>query len=73
MITTAEVRGVIEYGEVIEDYPEDMRGHSCLMLGFGGKNRPIHILSVRPRKNSWQLSLHMFRNRISGRAIFECG
>ncbi len=35
MISTADVRKVIEEGEVIEDYPEDARGHSCLILGKG--------------------------------------
>ena len=44
MITTAEVRAVIEEGEVIEDYPEDPRGHSCLMLGYGDGGRPVHVL-----------------------------
>ncbi|MDQ3918414.1 MAG: DUF4258 domain-containing protein [Acidobacteriota bacterium] len=29
LITTAEIRRVIERGEIIEDYPEDVRGHSC--------------------------------------------
>ncbi|MGI8668349.1 MAG: DUF4258 domain-containing protein [Aridibacter sp.] len=29
LITSSEIRRVIEKGEVIEDYPEDMRGHSC--------------------------------------------
>jgi Domain of unknown function (DUF4258) len=36
MITTADVRRVLEEGEIIEDYPEDSRGHSCLILGKGG-------------------------------------
>ena len=44
MITTSEIRRVINDGEVIEDYPEDVRGHSCLMLGLGDDNRPIHIV-----------------------------
>lgn len=44
MITTDEIRSVIDHGEVIEDYPNDARGHSCLMLGFGTNNRPIHIV-----------------------------
>jgi hypothetical protein len=44
MITTNEARAVIEHGEVIEDYPDDPRGHSCLMLGYGEMNRPIHIV-----------------------------
>lgn len=30
--------------EIIENYPNDPRGHSCLILGFGIDNRPIHIV-----------------------------
>jgi hypothetical protein len=45
MITASEVRSVIESGELVEDYPEDPRGRSCLMLGFGADGRPIHVVS----------------------------
>jgi len=44
MITIREVRSVVEHGEVIEDYPGDRRGHSCLMLGFGIDRRPVHVV-----------------------------
>lgn len=44
MISTEEIRRVIEHGEIIENYPEDARGHSCLMLGHGEYSRPIHIV-----------------------------
>ena len=44
MISSVEVRGVIEYGRIIEDYPDDPRGHSCLMLGYGEEERPIHVV-----------------------------
>jgi hypothetical protein len=44
MVSRAEVRQVIQGGKVIEDYPEDARGHSCLLLGFGDGNRPIHVV-----------------------------
>lgn len=44
MISTAEVRSVIFQGAVIEDYPDDIRGHSCLILGAGDDARPIHIV-----------------------------
>lgn len=44
MISTEEVRSVVQRGEIIEDYPEDRRGHSCLMLGFGFEGRPIHVV-----------------------------
>ena len=43
MIRTSEIRLVIERGEIIEDYPNDARGHSCLMLGFPSK-RPLHVV-----------------------------
>jgi hypothetical protein len=44
MITTDQVRQVILNGEIIEDYPEDKRGHSCLMFGMPEKRRPVHVV-----------------------------
>ncbi len=44
MISTADVRKVIEEGEIVEDYREDARGHSCLILGRARDGRPIHIV-----------------------------
>ncbi len=44
LISTADIRRVIFEGDIIEDYPEDARGHSCLMLGFGDDSRAIHVV-----------------------------
>lgn len=44
MITVAEVRDCIFRGELIEDYPEDVRGRSCLILGPVGTGRPVHVV-----------------------------
>lgn len=44
MISTQEVRAVLLRGVVIEDYAQDVRGHSCLMLGWGEGNRPLHVV-----------------------------
>ena len=44
MISTSEIRNAILTGEIIEDYPEDQRGHSCLIFGKGDEDRPIHVL-----------------------------
>ena len=44
LISTTDIRMVLEKGEVIEDYPEDPRGHSCLILGKGTGDRPVHVL-----------------------------
>lgn len=43
MITAQEVRRVVLLGEIIEDYPNDARGHSCLMSGKG-LNRGVHVV-----------------------------
>jgi len=44
MTTPGEVRNVILKGRLIEDYPDDRRGHSCLFLGLGDEGRPIHVV-----------------------------
>ncbi len=44
MITPEEVERVVLGGEMIEDYPTDPRGYSCLLLGFGDKALPIHVV-----------------------------
>ncbi|WP_437874386.1 DUF4258 domain-containing protein [Sorangium sp. So ce513] len=44
MISPAEIIGTITLGELVEDYPEDVRGHSCLLLGSGDGGRPIHVV-----------------------------
>ncbi len=33
-------------GELIEDYPEDVRGHSCLLLGFEDAGDPPIVLAL---------------------------
>jgi hypothetical protein len=52
--------------KIIEDYPNDPRGPSCLILGFTKQNRPIHVVCgigepetlviitlYRPDPNQW--------------------
>jgi hypothetical protein len=50
MISVEEIRNVINSGSIIEDYPDDPRGISCLMLGFGAEGRPIHVVCA-PRED----------------------
>ena len=40
----AEVRNVVKRGELVEDYPEDLRGHSCLLPGYKLDDTPIHVV-----------------------------
>jgi hypothetical protein len=44
LITLLEVLNVVSNGEIIEDYPNDRRGHSCLLLGTGDAERPLHVV-----------------------------
>jgi len=45
-ITVAELEQAISNrSEVIEDYHEDKYGPSCLILGFTGVGRPLHVLT----------------------------
>ena len=44
MISTEEVRAAVFDGALVENYPEDARGHSCLMLGWGEGDRPLHVV-----------------------------
>ena len=44
MITPQEVERVVMTGELVEDYPQDSRGHSCLLLGGGDVDRAIHVV-----------------------------
>jgi hypothetical protein len=44
MIKDLHVVMSIANGEVIENYPEDPRGHSCLVLEYVGPGKPMHAV-----------------------------
>ncbi len=47
--TVDDVKGIALQGDLLEDYPKDPRGHSCLMLGQAADGRPIHsVLTILP-------------------------
>ena len=43
-ISIADVEAALLNGEMLEDYPNDPRGPSCLVLGYGIPGYPIHVL-----------------------------
>lgn len=73
IITVAEVMQAVTEGEVIEDYPEDRRGHSCLM--FHQNDRPLHVVcapkahypaiitAYRPDPQKWENDLKTRKTR----------
>lgn len=49
-ISVAELEEAIAgQSEVIEDYPEDKYGPSCLILGYRKAGRPLHVQCGYPR------------------------
>ena len=73
LITPSEIRAVVEQGDLVEDYPEDPRGHSCLLLGQGNRQRSIHVVcspkqdylaiitAYLPSENEWESDLRTRR------------
>jgi len=49
-ISTAEVEEAVERGEIIEEYPSDKYGPSCLIFGRTASGRPIHIQCTCPER-----------------------
>jgi hypothetical protein len=49
-ITVQEVREAISSGRIIEDYPEDKYGPSCLIMGFTFAQRILHIHCSYPSR-----------------------
>ncbi len=50
-ISVQNVHEVISNGTIIEDYPEDKYGPSCLIFGMTAGERPIHI----PKLSNFQV------------------
>ena len=71
MVSPSEVEATVLKGDLIEDYPNDPRGHSCLMLGYGETGRAVHV--VCSPKDEYLGYNHGISSRsgASGRTIFD--
>lgn len=49
-ISLQDVRESMEDSEIIEDYPDDKYGPSCLILGVTPTHRPLHIQCSYPSR-----------------------
>ena len=47
-ISRRAVEEAVASGEIIEDYPTDKYGPSCLIFGATGANRPLHVQCTYP-------------------------
>ncbi|MEW6273909.1 MAG: DUF4258 domain-containing protein [Bacillota bacterium] len=44
-LSLADVENAIHTGEIIELYPNDPRGPSCLVYGLATNGRPVHVVA----------------------------
>jgi hypothetical protein len=49
-IRVQEIREAVANGQIIEDYPDDKYGPSCLICGWTQVQRPIHIQCSYPSR-----------------------
>jgi hypothetical protein len=50
-IRIQEIREAIAVGEVIENYPDDKYGPSCLIFGRSNSARPLHVQCSDPSRD----------------------
>lgn len=55
-ILVSEVREAAQTAEIVEDYPDDKYGPSCLLLGFTRAGRPLHIQCSYPSRPLLKIS-----------------
>lgn len=49
VISPREIKNIILTGEIIEDYPKDKYGKSCLICGITEKGKVLHVqCSINP-------------------------
>lgn len=52
MVDDEDIEAAISNGMVLEDYPDDRRGHSCLICGKMRNGRPLHIVAGMAKENA---------------------
>lgn len=57
-IDPLEIKEALLSGEIIEDYPEDKRGHSCLVYGKTEGGKDIHILCGTAYDTLWIITVY---------------
>lgn len=48
-LTIEDIEEALRSCEILEQYPDDPRGRSCLVLGFSG-GRPVHVVCGKTRQ-----------------------
>ena len=52
MVDDEEIEVAIANGALVEDYPDDKRGHSCLICGKMRDGRYLHVVAGMAEENA---------------------
>ena len=58
-LSVADIKLALGKGKIIEQYPEDKRGESCLVLGYSANNGPIHSVCGK-NTDGWLLLITVY-------------
>ena len=53
-----EIKDALLNSHIIEDYPDDKRGHSCLVSGKTADNRNLHIVCGISEDMVWVITTY---------------
>jgi len=59
MVDDEDIAAAIVGGELIEDYPDDKRGHSCLICGMMKDGRYLHIVAGMTEENAVMITTYL--------------
>jgi hypothetical protein len=57
-ISREDVKSSLEYGEIIEEYPDDYPQPSCLILGRLDCNNPLHVVCGISHDELWMITTY---------------
>jgi hypothetical protein len=57
-INPLEAKEAILSGEIIEDYPDDPRGHSCLIYGKSNNDKHLHVVCGTAYDRVWIVTVY---------------
>lgn len=58
-INPLDIKHAILHGEIIEEYPNDLRGSSCLIWGKGRTGDDIHIICGLSFGKIWIITVYL--------------
>ena len=57
-VVPSEIRDALLECTIVENYPDDKRGHSCLVWGKSGDGRDLHLVCGFAGETVWVITIY---------------